>query len=157
MHRPDDANIIDMFRHMRKQFAHFDPALTAGLKRIRRFEGGAGAAFRFQIIHRQRFAMELRKARFGIESIDVRRSSIGEDVDHAPGFSRKMRISRRERGRADGGLRGVNAADELRPKQLRQPEHAESDAAPRQKVAPGQEMVLESRLMMQGCHFSAVV
>ena len=76
-HRADHGDVVDVFGHVRKQFADFDAALAVFLELERRGKRGPGLALGQQVAARQLPARVFRQRRLGIERIDLRRPAVG--------------------------------------------------------------------------------
>jgi hypothetical protein len=84
--------MIGMGRCLFEQFADLQAALAILIESERTRQCAARATFG-QVGHRQRFTGVLLKLGLGIERIDVRWSAIEEEVDHAFGLGREMRLA----------------------------------------------------------------
>src|SRR5690348_14210997 len=94
VHRTDYRDVVDVLGDMRKKFTDLDPALAVFFEGERRLESGSRTALGRRVIHRQSFAMKPRQGGFGIKGVNVRWPSVGENMNHAPGFGGEMRSPR---------------------------------------------------------------
>jgi hypothetical protein len=62
-------------------------------------------------MHRERLTGELRQRGLGVEGIDMRRPTIGEDVDDTLGFGSEVGVSRRQRAGGSRLLEDSREAD----------------------------------------------
>ena len=79
-----------------EEFADFDARLSVGAKAKRGWEGGAGFTFGQQVVCHGAIA-ESREHGFGVEGIDVGRSTVQEKVNDPFGFGSVVRLTRCER------------------------------------------------------------
>ena len=147
LHRANHADVIDAFGHARKQLAHFNAALAVLLELERRRKCRAGFALSGKIAGGQGFVRVFFQRRLRVKRIDVRRPAVEENVDDPFGPRGKQRRFRRQRiddlpcprfGWQQTGLRH----------QRREPQRAHAHAAFAQEVAPGQERVFETWLVV---------
>jgi hypothetical protein len=152
VHRADDRDVINAPGDVGEQIADFDAALAVIFKLEWRLKRRAGAALGFEIVHRQRLAVEFGENRFGIKRVNVRRSAIGKNVNDALGLARKMRGVRRQRTIACHFVSQRARAEQVRAEQLRQPQHAEAHSTATEKIPAREEAILQLRLMMWCWH-----
>ena len=95
VHGTDNTHIIDVSRSFCEEFANFSTALTGLLKPEGRPHGCAGFSFSAKTRRRKRFPMILVQHRFWIEGIDLRRSTVHEQMHNALCLGSKVRRFRR--------------------------------------------------------------
>ena len=106
MQGANDRDVINALGHVRKEFADLNAALAVLPELERGRKGGAGFAFRPQILHGQRFAGIFLQSRLGIERIHVRRPAVHKKVDDPLGFGgERRRFGRQRRKVTAAGLR----------------------------------------------------
>ena len=81
VHRADDRNVVGMGRGLGEDFADLQAALSVLLELERRGERRTGFPLGRQV-DRRRLTRVLLERRFRIESVDVRRTAVQEEVDH---------------------------------------------------------------------------
>ncbi len=89
-HGPDHANVVDVFSHLGKEFADFNPALPVLFETERRSHEIAGLAFGLDVFPRHRLAVMFRQQRLGIEGVNGRKTAIHEKKDDALDFGGEM-------------------------------------------------------------------
>ena len=89
VHRTNDTKIVRMVSKIRKQLAHHDTAVTMSGKLEGRRHVTCGTVLAGNVLA-WCLALMLGKRRFGIESVDMRRSAIHEQKNDAFGPSRVM-------------------------------------------------------------------
>ena len=135
VHRTNHRDVVDVFRDVRKQFADFDAALAVFFEFERRLKGRAGAAFGRQIIHRQAVCRAAARGPVWDQSVHVRRPAVGENMDDALGFGRKMSCPGRQGRGAGDSIAGCLCAQSRMAQHICQAEHPQADPAPGQKIA----------------------
>src|SRR5690348_13585334 len=113
---------------MLEQLADLDAALAIFLELERGLKSRAGAALGWQIFHRQRFAVEPRQSRLGIERIDMRRPAIGEDMNNACGARWKMRGAWGQRCVTTHAVAGDGGPENRCAEQVCQAQHPEANS-----------------------------
>ncbi len=103
-HRSNDAQVVGTLAEPGKQVADLDSAFAVALVFPRRRKRPAGLSFGWQIAAGHRLAGVLFKHGFGVESIDLRGSSIEENMHDAFGLGSEVREARRQR---IGNFRGA--------------------------------------------------
>ena len=96
VHRPDEADVIDHFREVRKDFRQLGPALPVpGEFEARAEGGGVGADERVPLsaddFRRNRLPLEFRQRRLVIEEIEMARGARHEEMDDGPGSGSVVR------------------------------------------------------------------
>ena len=124
VHRAYDGNLVDHAGRMRKDFAHLDTALTITLELVRGRESGTRLALGTQILGGEILPGIFFEQWFGVESVDVRRPAIHEQVNDMLGTGRKMgRAGCHRVGHAAGRARGC-----FRAKQTGEPKSGQAHA-----------------------------
>jgi len=99
LHGTDHRDVVDALADVGKNLTDFDPALTVALELERRPENGTGPAFGYQVHAPGKFlAVVFVEARFVVEGIDVGRTAVQEQVNHAFGLGGKVWLLGRQRG-----------------------------------------------------------
>ena len=109
LHGTDHRDVVDALPDVGKNLTDFDPALTVALELEGRPENGTGSAFGDQVHARGEFlAVVFIERRFVVEGIDVGRTAVQEQVNHAFGLGGEVWLPRRQRGvEAAAGARCV--------------------------------------------------
>src|SRR5262245_1589201 len=81
VHGPNQTDTVGAFADMRKQFAHLHAAFTVFLEGELRAQQRACLPLGLNSPARQRLAMILVEHRLGIETIDLRKSTVHEKED----------------------------------------------------------------------------
>ncbi len=103
-HRADDRHVVDAAADIGEQIAYRNTALAVLPERPRAIEHHADVVeLRGSDRHLDRLTMLALQTRLGVERIDLRRSAVHEQKDHARGPRAKMR---RTLGQWSGGRRG---------------------------------------------------
>src|SRR6266446_10876712 len=97
VHRPDEAEIIDVLRSFREDLADLDAALTVRLELKWRRQRASRWAFGGEIPSRNYFLRPLCQRRFWVESVHVRRPAIQINVNDTLGARGKLRLLWRQR------------------------------------------------------------
>ena len=110
-HRSHDEQPVGVPGHGREEVAHLEAALTVPREPEGGGQGGAGAAFGGKM-RGDLAAGILLEQRLAVESIEVARAAVGEDVDHGARPRREMRRPGGERGGRPRGRGGLTVAVE---------------------------------------------
>ncbi len=139
VHRADDAHVVDVpLGRAGEELADLDAALAVLLERERRAQGRAGLALGAEGRPGKRLAVVLRQQRLGIKGVDLRRSTVHEQVDDLLGSRGEMRRLRRQRAKRPdrfGPRRGSQAQHVVVGQDPRQPDQAKPHAAAPQQLA----------------------
>src|SRR5215475_3879476 len=100
-HGPDNTKVVNTGTHVRKQVTHFDTALAIMLELPRRLHQAShlGLIKSERSLEGQRFSIVQCQAWFGIEGIDMRRSSMHEEKNDTLGPGGEMAGFGRQRTR----------------------------------------------------------